>query len=556
MKRAFAIILAAALLVVLAAAASAETRTMYAQKDEVKVHEKKSTKSEVVDTLTLGQAVVVEEESEDGKWYGVMIEYGEMEIRGWALAKYLKSTPPETVCVHDWSEWTVYREATCTREGLRTRSCRLCGKVDVEEIEKLPHEYSQWYVVREATCAEEGEQVRWCKDCGAEDSELIEMVPHEFGEWVVTRQASCALEGVRTHWCVNCDFKEEEPIRKLPHQYGAWRVTVQATDHSAGTRAKTCQVCGQSVEESFDPDGTLLKGARGDAVREIQQLLVDQGYLKAGGVDGMYGGGTERALIAFQRDEGLNADGVAWPQTVERLRHEFGKWKTTSKLTRNTDGVRVRTCKKCGFQERETVSAGAPIARGKRGEDVRNVQTMINELGYNAGKADGAYGPKLDAAFEAFAWDSGLEFTAGNLLPGDVDALVNAWIALASAQPNWQGQGGSGAPVSLVLRVNRASASGNMLTFNWSLTNTGSERCRLNALLLGFGAEHDFTQDNLAMAADGTVLKANGEGRATGSFSVSLDWAGDERTLAFCAVATSEKTGARWMSNVKIYDAE
>ena len=53
-----------------------------------------------------------------------------------------------------------------------------------------------------------------------------------------------------------------------------------------------------------------------------------------------------------------------------------------------------------------------------------------------------------------------------------------------------------------------------------------------------------------------SVLKANGEGRATGSFSVSLDWAGDERTLAFCAVATSEKTGARWMSNVKTYDAE
>ena len=37
-------------------------------------------------------------------------------------------------------------------------------------------------------------------------------------------------------------------------------------------------------------------------------------------------------------DQGLNPDGVAWPQTIKRLHHDFGPWEVITPLTRSVDG--------------------------------------------------------------------------------------------------------------------------------------------------------------------------------------------------------------------------
>lgn len=62
----------------------------------------------------------------------------------------------------------------------------------------------------------------------------------------------------------------------------------------------------------------LAKGAKGEHVKPLQQRLKDLGYL-TGTVDGDFGGGTERALIAFQTENGLEATGVADEKTQELL---------------------------------------------------------------------------------------------------------------------------------------------------------------------------------------------------------------------------------------------
>ena len=41
----------------------------------------------------------------------------------------------------------------------------------------------------------------------------------------------------------------------------------------------------------------------------------DEGLNDAGGVDGIFGVGTEAAVKALQRDSGLTQDGVVGPQT-------------------------------------------------------------------------------------------------------------------------------------------------------------------------------------------------------------------------------------------------
>lgn len=64
--------------------------------------------------------------------------------------------------------------------------------------------------------------------------------------------------------------------------------------------------------------GILRDGAEGQDVERLQQRLKDLGYLN-GKVDGKFGGGTRRAVIAFQRMNGLDTDGVAGTETLAKL---------------------------------------------------------------------------------------------------------------------------------------------------------------------------------------------------------------------------------------------
>ena len=56
-------------------------------------------------------------------------------------------------------------------------------------------------------------------------------------------------------------------------------------------------------------------GSTGGEVKRIQTKLKDLGYYK-GYVDGIYGNQTKNAVLAFQRNCGITADGIAGPQTL------------------------------------------------------------------------------------------------------------------------------------------------------------------------------------------------------------------------------------------------
>lgn len=64
-------------------------------------------------------------------------------------------------------------------------------------------------------------------------------------------------------------------------------------------------------------------GSRGDEVRQIQTVLKNQGYY-TGNVDGIYGTITKNAVIAFQKNNGLTADGIAGAKTLKALGIESG----------------------------------------------------------------------------------------------------------------------------------------------------------------------------------------------------------------------------------------
>lgn len=71
--------------------------------------------------------------------------------------------------------------------------------------------------------------------------------------------------------------------------------------------------------------GNLSRGARNEAVKQLQQYLKDAGYdLGDSGVDGIFGPMTEAALKEFQESAGLVADGIYGESTHNALMEILG----------------------------------------------------------------------------------------------------------------------------------------------------------------------------------------------------------------------------------------
>ncbi len=142
----------------------------------------------------------------------------------------------------------------------------------------------------------------------------------------------------------------------------------------------------------------LQSGSEGDDVKELQESLKRLGF-KPGRPDGVFGGKTEAAVLEFQKSYGMYDDGVVGENLVNVLNEALA-----------TD---------------RPLMSKRLINRGDRGEDVRVLQNMLNELGFDAGSPDGIFGKGTLDAVVAFQYSQELK---GDGLVGfkTVDALFRA----------------------------------------------------------------------------------------------------------------------------------
>lgn len=192
-----------------------------------------------------------------------------------------------------------------------------------------------------------------------------------------------------------------------------------------------------SVRELSYTSGKAM--LRGEDVRALQVDLNALGYA-CGTADGIFGPKTSMAVKAFQRDHGLEVDGVVGKKTRAALEealkasdpsdggqdpetqapsdeHDEGQ---TPDGTEPGEPVGEDTDSDEGDADEDDEedyippSEGTPLDYGTRllryrsgrtmmtGADVAAVQKRLIQLGYNPGKADGIYGPNTAAAVKAF----------------------------------------------------------------------------------------------------------------------------------------------------------
>ncbi|MBQ9801718.1 MAG: hypothetical protein IJW51_01435 [Clostridia bacterium] len=105
---------------------------------------------------------------------------------------------------HDWGEWTVTEEATCSDLGSKTHFCQNgCGESETIDIPVIPTAHSYFETHRdEPSCSAEGTAYYTCEHCDAPTTKTLAKLPHVLGD------AAPAGDGWTHQYCVNdCGYK-------------------------------------------------------------------------------------------------------------------------------------------------------------------------------------------------------------------------------------------------------------------------------------------------------------------------------------------------------------
>ena len=243
---------------------------------------------------------------------------------------------------HNFNTGTITTQPTCTKKGVRTRTCTICGEKRLESIPATGHKYSAWKETKAATCTAEGTQTRTCSVCKNVENKTIKAKGHtEVIDSAVA--ATCTTDGktAGSH-CSVCGkvIKAQTVIKATGHKYGEWAVTKEPTCTAAGTQSRTCTVC-KNVEN---------------------KTIKAKGHTEV----------TDSAVAATCTTDGKTAGShcsvcgkVIKAQTVIKATgHKYGSWTVTKAATCTEDGSQKRSCTVCGNSETQTIKATGHKAGG------------------------------------------------------------------------------------------------------------------------------------------------------------------------------------------------
>lgn len=126
----------------------------------------------------------------------------------------------------------------------------------------------------------------------------------------------------------------------------------------------------------------IRKGDKGETVRAVQSELKKHGFNIA--LDGIFGGGTEAAVKAFQKAQGLAADGIVGQATFAAL-------------------AKAAPIKKAIVAAKPKFALPSGILRkGDRGNDVKLLQTALKAAKFDPKGADGIFGADTEDAVRRF----------------------------------------------------------------------------------------------------------------------------------------------------------
>lgn len=170
-------------------------------------------------------------------------------------------------------------------------------------------------------------------------------------------------------------------------------------------------------------------GSRGTEVRAIQEKLQEYGIYN-GSIDGIYGEQTRQAVITFQKQRGLTADGIAGTQTLSALGVSIGQTPTATEQNINLL-ARIISAEARGEPFSGQIAVGACVLnRVQHPSFPDTIAGVVYQPGAFTAITDG----QINEAVTESAYNAAREALAGNDPSGGAiyyynpDKTSNQWI--------------------------------------------------------------------------------------------------------------------------------
>ena len=341
---------------------------------------------------------------------------------------------------HEYSsDWTVDLDATCSREGKKSRHCLYCSATTEETaIPKTAHREKRT-LLKEATCDNDGVAQYECLDCGEKREEALPMsghsyietsrsnpscetsgkivyvcekcgknsvtvIPalgHEFGTLIEELAPTCSLYGQKAHYkCQRCgeyfdeyknDITEEDIIiDKKPHEYSSPKVIKKSTCQEKGELLYTCLRCASPYTETTEKSPHVLRFVTGKAATCIEDGFADYEECSVCDYSTMsviekYGHDycPDWIVSDYPTCESAGSKPHVCRRCgqndgmviMEKLGHDFVKFEDVQPTCENSGERGHRECRRCGKVEKEILPA-----IGHRYEQVSKTQpTCISD---------------------------------------------------------------------------------------------------------------------------------------------------------------------------------
>jgi hypothetical protein len=142
-----------------------------------------------------------------------------------------------------------WKAPTCTSP----QTCILCGTT-VGDRDPLAHDWSLPVIIKPATCQEDGLRRKTCKVCGHILEEAIPRLGGEHEFVCVDTPATCTEAGYSTYTCTRCGHSYvSDPVAALGHISSDWIIDKEATGIAEGSKHKECTRCGEILETATIP---------------------------------------------------------------------------------------------------------------------------------------------------------------------------------------------------------------------------------------------------------------------------------------------------------------
>lgn len=284
-------------------------------------------------------------------------EKGEMEVEKCSVCGETKETQISDPLGHDYGEWKVTKEPTCTKYGTKKRICKRCNEYEIDVIDPTGHQHTKIIDQKKATCEEKG----YSGDLYCEDCRLIIQLGHDIAatghtwdDGEITKEPTQTATGIKTYTCKTCHKTRTETIPMLKgHHWDDGTITKEPTCTEPGEKIHHCtdEDCNESYTETIKATGhqhTKL-------IRKKEAACEEEGY----------SGDTycEDCKQIIKAGKTISPTGHTWND---------GTLKTAS--TCESEGIKEYKCKTCGKTKEESV---APT--GHINTEIRNKRTATCE---------------------------------------------------------------------------------------------------------------------------------------------------------------------------------